>query len=78
MPNDSEQPPATHVGARSGLPFATLRRMSSSKRMERGLLSGEPFYYHTHDCQGCEQECNGLDGRHIADDTKDIAGWTDN
>ena len=50
--------------------------MARSKRMERGEYSQDPFYCHTHDCQGCEQECNGIEGRHIADDAKDIAGWT--
>ena len=60
------------VGARSGLPFSTLRTMAKSKRMERGVHSKDPFYYHCHDCQGCEQECNGMDGRYIAEDAKDI------
>lgn len=50
--------------------------MARSKRMERGQYSNDPFYYHTHDCQGCEQECNGIEGDRIAQDAKDIAGWT--
>lgn len=64
------------IGSRSGLPFETLRMMARSKRMERGQHSRDPFYYHSADCQGCEQECNGIRGDHIAQDAKDIAGWT--